>query len=292
MADVFSSGTFLAVDGSAKVIQASKAGYHGNFAITVDVTTNATTFVAAWNANTRYSHKQIAIVSEATTASPLRPQTVTLAGGASREDDIINYYKDRLIAQYKLLPKARETVDLFCRAAYCNLLPLTLENSFDIETAVGAQLDMIGRIIGVTRDTFLSGTYTSLSDTDYRFMLKMKILRNQLGSTLYDIDTYFWAYYPNVFSVFDHKDMSISFMVNSTNVPSTLIRMLFSKDLMPYPMGVIRSYITYIPQLDNIFGFLTNTSDTTLQTGIAGFNSVYSSDTTSYFLSETDALVI
>jgi len=292
MADVNSSGTFLAVDGSAKVIKASKAGYHGDFAITVDVTTNATTFVAAWNANTRYSHKQIAIVSEATTASPLRPQTVTLAGGVSQEDNIIEYYKNKLIAQYKLLPKARETVDLFCRAIYCDMLPLTLENSFDIETAVGVQLDMIGDIIGVTRNAFIAGIYTELLDTDYRFMLKMKILRNQLGSTLYDIDTYFWTYYPYTFNVYDHKDMSISFLVNSTVVNADLIKMLFSKDLMPYPMGVTRSYITYVPQMTNIFGFLTNTSDTTSQTDIAGFNSNVDYDSTSYFLSETDALIL
>ena len=223
--------------------------------------------------------------------SQLAVQTVTLSGGASQEDDVVAYYKDKLILQYRGATKAREIVDLFIREVYSGLLPIAIKNGFDIETAVGAQLDIIGKIVGASRNNFVDGINVSLIDADYRLLLRMRILRNNLGSSLYDVDTYLYTYFPDTFHVYDNLGMAISFLVNSADISSDLIRTMLAIDLLPRPMGVATGYVTYIPQLTNIFGFLSNTSDTTLQTGICGFNSNTDYINYSYFLSNVDALI-
>ena len=62
----------------------------------------------------------------------------------------IEYYEDLLLAQY-MLPKARATIAALVDAALCDLVLLDVRNAFDIETATGAQQDILGTYIGFSR---------------------------------------------------------------------------------------------------------------------------------------------
>jgi hypothetical protein len=53
--------------------------------------------------------------------------------------------------QYSDKPKARATIGALVEAAICDLLPLEINKAFDIETAVGPQLDILGVYIGFSR---------------------------------------------------------------------------------------------------------------------------------------------
>ncbi|AWI10321.1 DUF2612 domain-containing protein [Ereboglobus luteus] len=71
-------------------------------------------------------------------------------------EEIVNYYVDRLILQYRQKPKARATIAAFVREVVAGCLHLRLHDAFDIETAAGKQLDTLAKYIGLTR-TFISG---------------------------------------------------------------------------------------------------------------------------------------
>ena len=64
---------------------------------------------------------------------------------------IIDYYVNLLIIQYNDRPKARATIALFIKELEASGLLFQIRDSFDINTAVGVQLDILGKYIGVNR---------------------------------------------------------------------------------------------------------------------------------------------
>ncbi|NDK07879.1 DUF2612 domain-containing protein [Candidatus Gracilibacteria bacterium] len=67
------------------------------------------------------------------------------------KDKFIEYYKNLLILQYYDKPKAREMIGLFAESLVADALIWKLERAFDIETAIGKQLTIIGKYVGVDR---------------------------------------------------------------------------------------------------------------------------------------------
>jgi len=79
------------------------------------------------------------------------------------------HYKDLLLYQYINQPKARATIDLLVSQALVNLLPNELVEAFNLDTATGSQLDILGEYIGldrmvqsiIPRDYFTMDDYTA-----------------------------------------------------------------------------------------------------------------------------------
>lgn len=63
----------------------------------------------------------------------------------------VKYYSDLMLYQYQGFPKAKGTIELLVRQALCDLVPLDIRDAFSIETAIGAQLDILGKYIGFSR---------------------------------------------------------------------------------------------------------------------------------------------
>jgi len=66
-------------------------------------------------------------------------------------EDTIKYYTDLLLYQYINSTKARSTISLLASQALVDLLPIEMNLKFDIETAIGDQLDILGEYIGLSR---------------------------------------------------------------------------------------------------------------------------------------------
>lgn len=64
---------------------------------------------------------------------------------------LIAYYTNLLIIQYNNKPKARATVGAIAEQALAGGVYTDVRDAFDIETAVGKQLDVIGKYVGVDR---------------------------------------------------------------------------------------------------------------------------------------------
>lgn len=86
---------------------------------------------------------------------------------------LINYYSNLLIIQYHDRPKAIAHINLLAQTMLASCVYLDVLNGYDINTAVGHQLDIIGKYVGVNRfwaqenleDYFSFTTYTEVSPT-------------------------------------------------------------------------------------------------------------------------------
>lgn len=201
--------------------------------------------------------------------------------------DLLKYYLNLLILQYKNKPKAIGHVTTLVTQAFCDLLPQILERAFDLETAEGVQLDIIGKYIGIKRrvNTF-TGSVT-LSDSDYRILLKVKRATNTIGSSFAEIQNFIYTNLKGSFFAFDHANMSMSFYINSTQISSDLAQAIVEQGVLPKPMGVSYASIVYLPSLDNIFGF----DDYNFISGSnVGFDTYSSYDPTKQFLKYEDTI--
>ncbi len=75
--------------------------------------------------------------------------------------DIIEFYKNLLIIQYHDQPKAQATIQLLIDELWASGILLDVRNGYDLDTATGVQLDVIGKYIGVDR------FYTNHDPIDY-----------------------------------------------------------------------------------------------------------------------------
>lgn len=66
-------------------------------------------------------------------------------------DNLVQHYKNLIIAQYQTKPKAMATMDMLLRYFIFNNVLLDIQNAYNVDTAMGKQLDYIGNIVGVDR---------------------------------------------------------------------------------------------------------------------------------------------
>ena len=203
-------------------------------------------------------------------------------------DEIVQYYKDLIILQYRNKPKALATIDAMVRPVIMDQLPLTLQDAFNLDTATGVQLDILGKYIGIARRVQTFTEWVTLSDADYRMLLKIKIALNNLGSSLYDIQNFIITNLNGILLAFDSQNMQMSFYLNSTFVSLTLAQAIVRQGLLPKPMGVSTSSIVFVPDLSNLFGFRYYAFQ---PENIVGFNSYVGFDSNTRFLSYTNVLI-
>lgn len=159
--------------------------------------------------------------------------------------DIENYYKNLLIIQYHDKPKAQAVVSNWVDCMAGDGLLLQLYNAFNVDTTTGAQLDAIGRFLGVER--------FNLSDDDYRLILKFKIVVDSSDSSIKSINDALFEYFGNDIVCHNNQDMSLTYII--INEHNNLIPVLLSNKLLPMPLGVGVSVISKINLPDLIFGF-------------------------------------
>lgn len=168
--------------------------------------------------------------------------------------NIENYYADLLIIQYRNKPNARATIKLGVDLYLADGLIFDLNNVLDIDTAVGQQLDLIGKILGVNRQVdgftfnvdFFSfektptaygysdknqlsqgywkkyqnsiGSAYSMTDADYRTVLKFKALYNVRYGSWACMDLLYWRAFGNEITLVNNKDLTVSYTTNSPSI--------------------------------------------------------------------------
>lgn len=162
------------------------------------------------------------------------------------------YYSNLLILQYHNKPKAKATIE-----AVVNLLPDELiqevTNGFDLETAVGKQLDILGEYIGTDRFYTENGEIKKLTDEDYRIILKFKIICNTSNFSHKSIDDSLYDFFENTVRMDSTGNMEMTYFVPKNKTP--IILAAIQKEVLPRPMGVRCSYI--IEYDKKFFGFCT-----------------------------------
>jgi len=171
---------------------------------------------------------------------------------------LINYYANLLILQYIGLPNAYATIQTLVTPVIMNQLPLAVQSAFNLNTAVGNQLDTIGKYVGVTRyGSGLDGSPIILGDADFLSFIKIAIVKNGYSSSLYAIQNFISIYFPGAMLVFDYADMRMSYFLNSGIGSQQLAQIFVTSNILPVPMGVQIGSIIYSPNIFTLFGFRT-----------------------------------
>ena len=70
-------------------------------------------------------------------------------------EDLIKYFTNLLILQYKNKPRAKATIETLTRNAFSdtqnNIFPIEVQNAYNLDTAMGKQLDVLGKYLGYDR---------------------------------------------------------------------------------------------------------------------------------------------
>lgn len=173
--------------------------------------------------------------------------------------DILIYYANLLIIQYIGKPKAYATIQAQVKPVIMDQLPVAVMNAYNLigtNTAVGKQLDVLGKYVGVKRTGIGTNGPISLDDADFLTLIQFAILINTAESSLSAIQALLNQYFPNEILVFDYRNMQMSYLVSSSLGNQDLIQLAIAEDLLPRPMAVSLSIVT-APVINTFFGFRT-----------------------------------
>ena len=213
---------------------------------------------------------------------------------------IAERYVELLILQYSDKPKAQQQIRDYAKGLLADGIIFDIRDGFDIDTAVGAQLDILGKYIGVNRngsqliidfdqnlfsavedasgvipaafgavteanfslvDSHVLGAEEGdivstqvLNDETYRFILKLKIIQNNINHSEFEIDE-------AVNDTFEGKliPSGSDGMMTMTYIAEedilTNAEIAFKKGVLPKPMAVGLPFIVKKPVDENLFGF-------------------------------------
>jgi hypothetical protein len=138
-----------------------------------------------------------------------------------------------------------------------SILLLAIQNAFNPDTAVGKQLDIIGKYVGVTRTAQGATGPVTLEDDDFRVLIRMAVLTNSAQSDLATIQNLIFTFFAGQMRVYDYQNMRMSYLLSSSIGSLALVEMFIAQELLPRPMGVQVASIIYAPTIDNFFGFVS-----------------------------------
>lgn len=168
---------------------------------------------------------------------------------------IDDYYANLLIMQYHNKRKAQDTIKSSTKALPDTLIQ-DIINGYDIDTAVGAQQDLLGEYLGVDRYYVEDDNLVALSDDDYRIILKLKAIANTSDLSHKSLDDSLYSFFGNTIRMDSDGNMEMTYFVPKNKTP--VILAAIQKEVLPRPMGVRCSYI--IEYDKKFFGFCTYTT--------------------------------
>lgn len=173
-------------------------------------------------------------------------------------EEIAKYYANLLILQYIGKVKAYAMVKAFVTPAIMDQMPVAVQNAYEIGTAVGIQLDVLGKYAGVSRSGYgLEGQPITLNDSDYVQLIKMVIIKNNSGSSLATIQSLLSANFPGEIFVSDNQDMGLNYVLVESLGTSDLLELIVTGGYLPVPMGVQTSIVIVPSHTNPFFGFRT-----------------------------------
>lgn len=166
-----------------------------------------------------------------------------------------SYYSNLLIMQYHSKPKAKATIEA-CVSLLPDDLLLEVLHGFDIEAAVGKQLDILGEYVGVDRYYLVDNQAELLSDEDYRILIKLKAISNTSTLSHKALEESLYDFFGNTIRMDSDGNMEMTYFVPKNKTP--IIQAAIQKEVLPKPMGVRCNYI--IEYDKKFYGYCTYTN--------------------------------
>ena len=122
----------------------------------------------------------------------------------------------------------------------------TFPYAFSIDTAFGAQLDVLGVIIGQPRQVSFQpsgGVSPILDDSTYRLLLRARIAMNHWDGKLPSLMAIWASLFPQsgTIQVTDNQDMTVDLYITGA-FTSIVIDLILNGYILPRPQGVLFTY--------------------------------------------------
>lgn len=165
------------------------------------------------------------------------------------DNELLDGYRRLLTSEYKTRPRLTSWLLWLLSEGltYKNTVQEFLD-AFNLDTAEGVQLDIIGRIVGVDRLLPfhpVSGDSPLMNDSTYRMVIKAKIIQNTWKGTLDELYEAWAVLFPEVryFQIQDLQDMTYNVVIMGAFTP--LERELIANGyIIPKPEGVRINLLT------------------------------------------------
>ena len=193
-----------------------------------------------------YFYDLVLIGGAGWTETILGPCSFYLGGD---DNELLDGYRRLLTSEYKTRPRLTSWLLWLLSEGltYKNTVQEFLD-AFNLDTAEGVQLDIIGRIVGVDRLLSfhpVSGDSPLMNDSAYRMVIKAKIIQNTWKGTLDELYEAWAVLFPEVryFQIQDLQDMTYNVVIMGAFTP--LERELIANGyIIPKPEGVRINLLT------------------------------------------------
>ena len=171
----------------------------------------------------------------------------------------ISYYTSLITSQYQSSPNFLAFVTMLLKKFddVTNCL-LDFTEAFDLNTAVGVQLDSLGQILGISRTLPFQptgGLNPLLGDSDYRTLLLAKVYLNLWNGEADALQPLWQNIFPGGRIVIDDAQNMSATIVLSGTFTALAQQMITNGMIIPRPAGVLYNYtFAELP----IFGFDLN----------------------------------
>ena len=183
------------------------------------------------------------------TETIVTPKSFIVSGNVTL---LISEYRRLLTSEYKNSPRLKEWLLWLLNDGtdYSTFIQVFV-SAFDLDVAVGQQLDIIGRYVGVSRllNFQPSGGESPLLDDDtYRFLIKATVVKNTWKGNVEDLYAAWRILFPEVplFQVQDLQDMTFNVVVGG-DFSSLKTELIAQGYIVPKPEGVRIRLMTITP---------------------------------------------
>lgn len=171
---------------------------------------------------------------------------------------LINYYANLLILQYRQKPNAFATIQDLVEPVIMAQVPAQVNLAFDPATAAGQQLDFVGKYVGAKRVGYdLQNNPVTLNDADYRTLVLSLILLNQNNGSLKAIQDLLAAEFPGVIQVFENENMHLSYFYEAALGANVAAEFFVKQKYLPKPMACGEASVILAPIAEHYLGFRT-----------------------------------
>lgn len=177
-------------------------------------------------------------------------------GSAPIETLQLGYYLSLVTSEYRNSPKFIAFLTLLLKkfddVSQCLV---AMNQAFDIDNAIGAQLDMLGAIVGASRTVGFQpsgGVSPILNDTTYRILIKAVAGANQWDGTIDGLQSIWENLFPGgTITIADNQNMTATIFL--TGSFTSIVKDLITNGyIVPNPQTVGFKYIfSTLP----VFGF-------------------------------------
>lgn len=170
--------------------------------------------------------------------------------------EFVNNYLKLITGEHRDKPKYISMVRaLLSHSSDIFSVGVELDDDFDLDYADGVQEDVLGDIVGTSRELGWQPEFNLnpiLDNANFRTLLMVKILKNMWKGGIRDLATTWKLLFGNPILIEDNQDMTIDVVIISNGLDKITQLMIRNGDIIPKPQSVlVNAYFAN----NNVFGY-------------------------------------